>query len=337
MPGQVDTNASQDVFVWERATGATRLVSHVPGSATTAGDDLSSFGTSLAGAPLISADGRWIAFYSNASNLVTGQTGREGNIFLFDAASGAVTLVSRSIVSPTQTGSLESWEPVVSADGRFVAFLSRAFDLVPGQVDQNQENDAFLYDREAGSLALVSHIPASEVTTGSLPFFSSSLARPRLSADGAWVAFPSAATDLVAGDRDGMDDAFLYANPLPGRDFFTVAPCRVLDTRQQTPALTSGNTRKVTVAGACGIPATARAVAVNVTVLQPTGPGHLTLHPGDLSASSTSTINFSAGITRANSAILPLALDGTGTLSLTAVVNGGGTVDATVDVSGYFE
>jgi hypothetical protein len=93
----------------------------------------------------------------------------------------------------------------------------------------------------------------------------------------------------------------------------------------------------VKVAGACGIPATARAVAANVTVLQSTGPGRLTLHPGDLSASSTSTINFSAGITRANNATLPLALDGTGTLSLSATVNGGGTVHVIVDVSGYFE
>lgn len=338
VPGQVDTNSNQDVFLWDRATASIRLVSHVPGSAATTGNGLSSFGTASVSPAVISADGRWIVFYSNASNLVTGQTegNSSGDIFLFDSMSGAVTLVSRSVASPTQTGNMSSAEPTLSADGRFVAFLSQASNLVPGQVKRNTQHDFFLYDREAGTTALVSHIPSSEVTGGSQggAFFEDS---PRISADGGWVAFDNASPDLVSDDHDGVTDAFLYANPLPGRDFFTVSPCRVLDTRQQGPILTSAIERTVTVAGSCGIPAAARAVAANITVIQPTGQGHLTLHPGDLAAPLTSTINFIAGSTRANNALLPLALNGTGSLSLTPSVAGGGTVHVLVDVSGYFE
>ncbi|MES1245534.1 MAG: hypothetical protein ABUT39_28270 [Acidobacteriota bacterium] len=336
--GQVDTNGSQDLFLWDRATASIRLVSHGPGSATTTGNNVSGFCTSSVSAPAISADGRWTAFCSNATDLIAGQG--ESNfgtdIFLFDGSSGTVTLVSHAVYPATQVGNHPSDEAALSADGRFLAFLSWASNLVPNQVDQNPSYDLFLYDREAGSTTLVSHIPSSEITT-SVQWINPGEGVPRLSADGAWLAFQSPSPDLVSGDHDGAIDVFLHANPLPGRDFFTIPPCRVLDTREQTPALSSGLKRTVAVAGSCGIPVTARAVALNVTVIQPTGPGRLTLHPGDLAASSTSTVNFSAGITRANSATMTLALDGTGTLALTAVVNGGGTVDAIVDVSGYFE
>jgi hypothetical protein len=93
----------------------------------------------------------------------------------------------------------------------------------------------------------------------------------------------------------------------------------------------------VDVHGVCGIPATARAVAVNVTVLQGQGDGRLTLHPGNLSTPNTSTINFTAGQTLANNAILALASNGEGTLGITPFVIGGGTVHVLVDVSGYFQ
>jgi Tol biopolymer transport system component len=338
VPGQADTNGAGDVFLWDRVSGSTALVSHKASSLTTAGNDRSDLSFSSFSPPVISADGRWIAFLSEATDLIAGQTDANFNpdVFLFDRLSGAMTLASRSAASPTQAGQGPSYEPALSADGRFVAFLSEAGNLVPGQVKRNTQHDFFLYDREAGTTALVSHIPSSEVTGGSQggAFFEDS---PRISADGAWVAFENASPDLVSDDHDGVPDAFLYANPLPGRDFFTVSPCRVLDTRQQGPILTSAIERTVTVAGSCGIPAAARAVAANITVIQPTGQGHLTLHPGDLAAPLTSTINFIAGSTRANNALLPLALDGTGTLSLTPSVAGGGTVHVLVDVSGYFE
>ncbi|MES1244173.1 MAG: hypothetical protein ABUT39_21390, partial [Acidobacteriota bacterium] len=162
---------------------------------------------------------------------------------------------------------------------------------------------------------------------------------PRLSADGGVLLFTSAATDLVAGDFNGVNDVFARVRGGLGTgDFFTLAPCRLIDTRQagQGPALASGVPAVVDVHGACGVPSTARAVAVNVTVLQAQGAGRLTLHPGNLSTPNTSTINFPAGQNLANNAILPLASNGEGTLGITPVVTGGGTVHVIVDVSGYF-
>lgn len=122
-------------------------------------------------------------------------------------------------------------------------------------------------------------------------------------------------------------------------DFYTLTPCRVLDTRtaEQGPALTSGQTRIAQVAGQCGIPVTAVAVAFNVTVVGPTGQGHLTVFPGDGQVPSTSTVNFIAGVTRPNNAILALAANGDGTVAIRPAVAGAGTVHLILDATGYFE
>jgi Tol biopolymer transport system component len=341
VPGQVDTNGAPDVFLWDRISGSTLLVSRTPASATATGNaesDLSvgSFLSSLVtNPPSLSADGRWVAFYSQATNLVSGQAGNSGGIYLFDRIAGTVTLVSHSAASPNVNRF--SSAPALSADGRFVTFVSFESDLVSGQVNQSSGNNQFLYDRIFGTMALVSHVPSSEVTTGVLEVQAEE--PTRISADGAWVTFTSPSPDLVAGDHDGTWDAFLYANVLPGRDFFTLTPCRILDTRQggQGPVLTSGLRRIVLAKGTCGIPATARAIAVNLTVVQPSAAGYLTLHAGDIAPEMTSALNFAAGQMRTNNAIVPLAFDGTGTLAVTPLVAGNGTVHLVLDVSGYFE
>jgi hypothetical protein len=120
----------------------------------------------------------------------------------------------------------------------------------------------------------------------------------------------------------------------------TLTPCRVLDTRGPVgdnggPALRGGLSRVFPFAGRCGIPATAKAVAVNVTVAEATQLGHLRLYPGGDSLPGVSTINFLAGLTRANNAIVRL-----GTGGAIAIYSGqptGGTVQVIVDVTGYFE
>lgn len=121
-------------------------------------------------------------------------------------------------------------------------------------------------------------------------------------------------------------------------DFYTLAPCRVFDTRLTSPFLV-GETRIAQVTGQCGVPAGARAVAANVTVFDPSGSGNLSVYPGNYPQPATSTINFLPDVNRANNAILPLATDGTGTLKATALVNGGGpfgNVGLVIDVVGYF-
>lgn len=119
-------------------------------------------------------------------------------------------------------------------------------------------------------------------------------------------------------------------------DFYTVTPCRVIDTRSSS-ALVSGAALLVDVVGSgCGVPAGARAIAANVTVIGPTGGGHLTLYPGNFPQPEVSTVNFSAGQVRANHAVLPLATDGTGRLAAGAVMAPTGAVHFILDVSGYF-
>ncbi|HEY3171179.1 MAG TPA: hypothetical protein VGK86_01245 [Thermoanaerobaculia bacterium] len=120
--------------------------------------------------------------------------------------------------------------------------------------------------------------------------------------------------------------------------FFTVTPCRILDTRDPAgpfggPALNAGATRVFTIAGQCNIPPSAKSVSVNVTVTQPTAPGHLILFPGG-TIPSVSTINFGTGQTRANNAIVPLSASGT--LSV-ADGQSSGTTHFILDVNGYFQ
>jgi hypothetical protein len=122
--------------------------------------------------------------------------------------------------------------------------------------------------------------------------------------------------------------------------FYTVTPCRVADTRSGSPLVSQvARGFPIAVAGMspCGIPGTAKAVSFNVTVLGATGSGHLSLWPADLGQPPTSVLNFSGGATRANNAILPLAVDGGGDLAAQALVTGGGTVHLILDVNGYFQ
>lgn len=123
------------------------------------------------------------------------------------------------------------------------------------------------------------------------------------------------------------------------QDYVTVVPCRLVDTRwplgpRGGPALAAGATRTFDLAGACGIPATARTLALNVTVTGPTEAGNLLLHSPDELRPSTSTVNFGSGQTRANNA--QLRLGSTGGLSVFCSMTSG-SAHVVLDVVGYFE
>jgi hypothetical protein len=128
--------------------------------------------------------------------------------------------------------------------------------------------------------------------------------------------------------------------PTPqGRNFFTLTPCRLLDTRDPDgplggPALVAGAVRTFVLAGQCNIPVTARALSINVTVTDPTAGGFLTVYPGGTSLPLASTINYNLGITRANNA--DVLLGASGDLSVYCG-QAGGTVHLVLDVNGYFE
>jgi hypothetical protein len=140
----------------------------------------------------------------------------------------------------------------------------------------------------------------------------------------------------------GCDEWKPCATPPGNLDFFTLVPCRLVDTRLAPgplggPALASGATRTFDLNQSCAVPPTAKALSLNIAVAGPTGNGYVTVGPGGCPAPAVSTINFSPGQTRANNAIATLAADGSGNLIAFAVVAGGGSVDLILDVNGYFE
>ncbi len=123
----------------------------------------------------------------------------------------------------------------------------------------------------------------------------------------------------------------------PG-NFFTIVPCRIMDTRNATgpyggPALAANATRNVVVAGQCGIPSTARAISVNVTVTGASGAGNLRLFPAGGAVPLAATVNYPAALTRGNNGIVGLSATG---LAIRAV-QASGTAHVILDVNGYFE
>lgn len=202
VPGQIESSSSSDVFVFDRLTGASSLVSRVSGSAVEAAGGWE---------PRISSDGRYVVFLSNAQDLVPGPIEYpdtfSSHVYLQDRWAGTTVLVSRASGPTPRAGNDGSSKPALSADGRFVAFLSRATDLVAGQSDANGGDDVFLYDRVLGTLTLASRASGAPATAGN--GVSSAFS---LSAEGTYVALESRATNLAAGlvDTNAERDVFLY-------------------------------------------------------------------------------------------------------------------------------
>jgi hypothetical protein len=145
-------------------------------------------------------------------------------------------------------------------------------------------------------------------------------------------------------DLSGASGAAIAYGQASGRihdpgNFFTLAPCRVLDTRNSPgpyggPALQAGQSRTFVLAGQCGLPASARAVAFNLTATGATAAGNLRLYPADQALPPTSTLNYSAGQTRANNAVVGLSASGAVAVRCSQA---SGTVHFILDVTGYFE
>jgi hypothetical protein len=162
-----------------------------------------------------------------------------------------------------------------------------------------------------------------------------------------WIFTTHANASLTfssTGDAVRFDSACAplhFSVPAGETGFFTVAACRLVDTRNPAgpyggPALAGGSQRSFDLAGQCGIPGTVKAVALNVTVTAPAGPGDLRLFPGGIAAPNTSTVSFSAGQTRANNAVIGVTQDGHGTLTALASPSSG-MVNVIIDVNGYFQ
>ncbi len=185
-----DTNDAYDIFVHDRQTGLTERVSVTGDGGQDNGKDWW---------PSISADGRYVGFQSHASNLVAGDTNDWPDIFVHDRQTGGVERVSVASEGTQANGS--SYSPSISSDGRYVAFMSQATNLVAG--DTNDESDIFVHDRQTGTTERVSMASDGTEANGSSYWTS-------ISSDGRWVAFRSHASDLVAGDTNGAYDIFVH-------------------------------------------------------------------------------------------------------------------------------
>jgi len=218
------------IRLYDRVAGTTALVTHAAGSPQVPANDQSVF-------PEISADGSAVVFTSWATDLVPGQADgtRTNDLFLYDRASGQITLLSRSATSPAAAVGGEPSEPSLSADGRWITFYSTANNMISGVTDTNNAEDVFLYDRTSGAMTLVSHASGSATTAANLRSFPAVI-----SADGNRIAFVSPATNLAAlpAGSDGWWSLFLHdrnsgANTyvgqttrvgLPGHNYLSIRP-----------------------------------------------------------------------------------------------------------------
>ena len=146
---------------------------------------------------------------------------------------------------------------------------------------------------------------------------------------------PPTGWDRNAGVGIVMADTALDAlTTVPPIDFYTVSPCRVVDTRQTGGALSCGTERALTmVGGTCGVPTGAKAVSLNVTVTGSSATGNVRVYAAGAPAPSASTINYVAGQTRANNAVAPLSTAG----QIAVLCSPTGTAHVIVDVNGYFK
>jgi len=183
-----DANGQHDIFLHDAWQATTTLISSTPSGVS--GDGAST-------SPRISADGQWIVFTSEASNLVAGDVNGVADVFVRNVASGVTQLVSVS--SSGALADAACTEPAISADARFVVFTSSATTLTPGA---NNLARIYLRDLELGVTEIVSLNNAGlSANLGSM--------RPRISADGRFVTFTSFATNLDPNDTDNSSDVFL--------------------------------------------------------------------------------------------------------------------------------
>jgi Tol biopolymer transport system component len=222
-----DTNLAVDMFVRDLVTGATERVSIGPGGTQADGRSY---------VPAISADGRYVAFWSEATNLVAGGTAGAIGVFVHDLVTGA----TRKVVG-VPAGSATSHRVAISAGGRYVAFDTKASGLVPS--DDDRLRDVFVRDRVAHTTRRVSvgrhGIQANDGSSS-----------PSMSADGRYVGFESDASNLVAQDSNNDRDVFVWNRVAHTTRRVSVGPHGIQANHGSLEAAISSNGRYVAFASA---------------------------------------------------------------------------------------
>jgi Tol biopolymer transport system component len=207
-----DTNNASDIFVRDREGGTTTRVSLDGG-----GNQANGFSFQ----PVISSDGRYVAFESDATNLVSGDTNTANDVFVRDRQTGSTIRVSVATGGAQANG--PSFQPAISSDGRYVAFYSEASNLVAGDTNafcdtdgdtQYDDNcpDVFVRDRDTDGDSVFDEagaVSTTRVSVGSGGQGNGASIDPAISGEGRYVAFDSEATNLVSGDGNGTWDVFV--------------------------------------------------------------------------------------------------------------------------------
>jgi len=187
-----DNNNTPDIFLFDSQTQTTTIVSvNNSGKQGNRGSSVSA----------ISDDGRYITYYSDATNLVSGDTNGQRDVFVYDAITHQTTRVNLSNTGEQADG-LSNYA-TISGNGRFVSYVSYATNLVPN--DTNNVRDVFLYDSLTKETSRISVSSNGEQANE----YSSS---PAISEDGRYIAYHSLATNLVSDDTNNTTDIFLYDN-----------------------------------------------------------------------------------------------------------------------------
>jgi len=223
-----DGNSQADIFLYDRLNGQTTRVSVSDSEAESNGPSTS---------PSISSDGRFITFSSVATNLVTGDSAGQTDIFVRDTLMQTTTRVNVSS-SGAQATDGGSFMPAISGDGRYVTYHSYAINLVTG--DTNSNWDIFLYDRTlATTIRVTVDGSGNQVAFGGF--------NPSISDDGRYIAYESSNTELVVGDTNNSYDIFVYDRVLAATTRVSVSSAGVPngDNEDSDFAEISGNGRYV--------------------------------------------------------------------------------------------
>ena len=259
-----DTNDWEDLFLRDRETGETTRIS------VSSDGEQANQGSYY---PAISGDGRFVAFMSDATNLVSGDTNGVADIFLRDWQAGTTERVSVSSMGTQANNASDSYVSI-SEDGRFIAFSSDATNLVSG--DTNGIADVFVHDRQTEMTERIS-VNSDEVQANAGSF------NPAMSSDGRFVAFSSAATNLVSADANTRTDVFVRDRLLGLTTRVTVNSSGVEADRGGNYPAISGDGRYVTFVS----------LATNLMDEEPYGYEHIFVH--DRQTGMTTLVSQSEG------------------------------------------
>lgn len=215
-----DGNGQPDIFIYDMYSPH-KVVRVSVSSAGQESNGPSGFTDGYRGIAALSADGRFVAFHSSATNLVAGDSNGKDDVFIHDRdmdqdgifdEAGAIKTVKLSSASDASEGNNHSYQPALSANGRYVTFTSLAANLVSG--DGNNKADIFFCDRDTNANGIFDEFGFSSILRISVSYGgvegNDTSDNSAVSSDGSFVAFRSLANNLVTNDSNSVSDIFLY-------------------------------------------------------------------------------------------------------------------------------